>query len=104
MVPDIPANGRADPNVYEYQRYISDLAGKDPLRHEQTPESVIREVYSWLRTLDEVVSQQPGALAIVAAFPAFRRKIADRRNNALGKSIWADVLTAALEAAPKVNA
>ncbi|MBV8630666.1 MAG: hypothetical protein JOZ83_07065 [Silvibacterium sp.] len=103
MVPELPANPGSNPNAHEYQRYISDLAGKDPLRHEQTPESVIREVYSWLKTLDEVVNPQPNAPDIVTAFPSFQRKIADRKNNALGKSIWADVLTAALEAAPKVN-
>jgi hypothetical protein len=103
MVPELLANTGSNPDPYEYQRYISDLAGKDPLRHEQTPASVIREVYSWLKTLDEVVNPQPGAPAIVAALPSFQKKIADRKDAALGKSIWADVLTAALEAAPKVT-
>lgn len=103
MVPSAPADAQAGQATFEYQRYISDLAGKDPLRHEQTPESVVREVYSWLKTLDEVVNPQPVGPAIVAALPVFKRKIADRKDNALGKSIWADVLTAALEAAPKVN-
>jgi len=104
MVPTAPVDPQAGQAAFEYQRYISDLAGKDPLRHEQTPESVVREVYSWLKTLDEVVNPQPGGPAIVAALPAFQRKIADSKDNALGKSIWADILTAALEAAPKVNA
>jgi len=103
MVPEVSVKAGADPDAYEYQRYISDLAGKDPLRHEGTPESVIREVYSWLKTLDEVVSPQPAAPAIVAALPPFQQKIADRRKDALGKSIWADVLTSALDAAPKVK-
>ena len=103
MVPSPPVDAKADPTGYEYQRYISDLSGKDPLRHEQTPQSVIREVYSWLKTLDEVVNPQPDGPAIVAALPAFQKKLDDRRNAALGKSIWADVLATALEAAPKVQ-
>lgn len=101
MVPSAPARDQA---AFEYQRYISDLAGKDPLRHEQTPQSIVREVYSWLKTLDEVVNPQPSGPAIVGALPVFEGEIAYRKDNALGKSIWADVLTAALEAAPKVNA
>ena len=101
MVPEV-ASG-ADPSAFEYQRYISDLAGKDPLCHGQTPETVVREVYSWLKTLDEVVNPQPGAPSIVSALPSFEAKIAARKSDALGKSIWADVLTAALEAAPKVK-
>jgi len=104
MVPTVPMDAHADQVAYQYQRYISDLAGKDPLRHEQTPESVVREVYSWLKTLDEVVTPQPGGPAIIAALPVFQKKIADFKDYALGKSIWADILTAALEAAPKVNA
>ena len=53
------------PEGYGYQRFISDLAGFDPARHDSSVPSVIREVSAWLRTLEDVLDPVPSALKIL---------------------------------------
>jgi len=102
MVQNVPEAKRKAAD-YEYHRFISDLSGNDPLRHQSTPQSVTREVYSWLTTLDEIVNPQPSGEAIFAAFPAFQKNLANHKKAALRKLIWNDVLKAAAESCPKIR-
>jgi hypothetical protein len=89
------------PEGYAYQRFISDLAGFDPARHDSSVPSVIREVSAWLRTLEDVLDPVPSALRILQSFPSFRNELADLRGEALDKETWADVLLAAFRTVPK---
>lgn len=89
------------PEGFAYQRFISDLAGFDPARHDSSVKSVIREVSAWLKTLDEVLPPVPSALKIFENFPAFREQLANLRTEALNKDTWSDVLSAASQTVPK---
>jgi len=89
------------PEGYAYQRFVSDLAGFDPARHDSSVPSIIREVSAWLRTLDDVLDPVPSALHILQSFPFFRDEVANLRTEALEKETWADVLLAASKSVPK---
>ena len=89
------------PEGYGYQRFISDLAGFDPARHDSSVQSVIREVSAWLRTLEDVLDPVPSALKIFENFQSFRSQLADLRTEALNKDTWADVLLAASQTVPR---
>jgi hypothetical protein len=89
------------PEGYAYQRFVSDLAGFDPARHDGSVPSVIREVSAWLRTLDDVMDRAPSALRILQSFPSFRDELANLRVEALEKETWADVLLAASKNVPR---
>jgi hypothetical protein len=89
------------PEGYGYQRFVSDLAGFDPARHDSSAPSIIREVSAWLRTLDDVLDPVPTALRILQSFPSFRAELANLQTEALEKETWADVLLAASKSVPK---
>lgn len=89
------------PEGYAYQRFVSDLAGFDPARHDSSVASIIREVSAWLRTLDDVLDPAPSALRIFESFPSFRNELANLRTAALEKETWADVLLAASRNVPE---
>ncbi len=89
------------PEGYAYQRFVSDLAGFDPARHDWSVPSIIREVSAWLRTLDDVLDPAPSALRILQNFPAFRDELASLQTEALEKETWADVLLAASKNVPR---
>jgi len=36
---------------YQYQKFISDISGQDPLTHNNSPEEVVRAVRHWLNTV-----------------------------------------------------
>jgi hypothetical protein len=89
------------PEGYAYQRFVSDLAGFDPARHDFSVHSMIREVSAWLRTLDDVLVPAPSALRILQSFPNFRDELANLRTEALDKETWADILLAASKSVPQ---
>lgn len=89
------------PAGYAYQKFVSDLAGFDPARHDSSVPSIIREVSPWLRTLDDVLNPAPSALRILQAFASFRDELTDLRTEALEKETWADILLAASKSVPK---
>jgi hypothetical protein len=89
------------PDGYAYQRFVSDLAGFDLARHDNSVGSVIREVSAWLRILDDALGPMPSALRIFESFDAFRNELAGLRAEALHKDTWRDILVAASKTAPK---
>jgi hypothetical protein len=89
------------PEGYAYQRYVSDLAGFDPSRHDSSVPAIIREVSTWLSTLDDVLDPVPSALRILQSFPSFRAELANLRKEALEKETWTDVVLAASKCTPE---
>ena len=89
------------PEGYAYQRFVSDLAGFDPARHDTSVPSITREVPAWLRTLADVLDPAPSASRILQSFDLFRHELASLRAEALDKETWADVLSAASKTVPK---
>jgi hypothetical protein len=88
------------PDGYAYQRFVSDLAGFDPARHDSSVPSIIREVSAWLTTLEDVLDPAPSALSILRSFPSYRDELAGLRTEALEKETWADILQAASKTIP----
>lgn len=59
---------------YDYQKYISDLAGQDPLDHGNDPSRAIKQVRDWLRT-ESGKSDIAAARNIVESYDEFRLKL-----------------------------
>jgi hypothetical protein len=90
------------PGGHQHQRFVSDLNGFDPSRHELTVRSVVREVSSWLRMQDDIIQPVPSAAAVLDAFEAFKAQVSERRRAALDRSNWSDILEAAYETVPRL--
>jgi hypothetical protein len=89
------------PEGFAYQRFISDLAGFDPGRHDQSVASVIREVCAWLHVQEDVMDPPPSALRIYERFAPFKQQLTALRTEALEKETWAHISVAAYRTAPK---
>lgn len=62
-----------DTEDYRYQKYISDLAGRDPAAHHDNIEEVINEVRNWLRLeLDPKLAKTPGGSRIYQRYSRFQ--------------------------------
>jgi hypothetical protein len=87
------------PEGHQYIRFLSDLAGYDPRRHNGTVESIVPTVVSWLLTRpDAVVARTPRT--VLGALPAFNAEKA-RLMEEWGPEIpWADIVLAALKTVP----
>jgi len=87
------------PEGHQYIRFLSDLAGYDPRRHNGTVESIVPAVVSWLLTRpDAVVARTPRT--VLGALPAFNAEKA-RLMEEWGPEIpWADIVLAALKTVP----
>lgn len=90
------------PSGSDYQRFVSDLAGFDPRRHELDVPSVIREVSGWLQLQEEVIRPTPPARAILGSFPQFRADLEALRSAALGRINWPEIVLAARRTAPRL--
>jgi hypothetical protein len=90
------------PSGHQHQRFVSDLNGFDPSRHELTVRSVVREVSSWLRLQEDIIPRVPSAAAVLDAFETFKIRVGERRQAALDRSNWPDILEAAYETVPRL--
>jgi hypothetical protein len=89
------------PEGHLYGKFISDLAGFDPMQHDGSPETVIPKVMLWLATRPSAV-QTSTPHEVITAIPEFRRKKAEL-GAAWGGSIpWADQVLAAIEISEKM--
>ena len=62
-----------DTEQYRYQKYISDLAGRDPAAHHDNDAEVITEVRNWLRTeLDPEPAKLPSGSLINRRYEQFQ--------------------------------
>jgi hypothetical protein len=62
-----------DTEQYRYQKYISDLAGRDPAAHKDSDEQVINEVRNWLRLeLDPKLVKTPSGSLIHQRYKQFQ--------------------------------
>jgi hypothetical protein len=59
-----------DSKRYRYQKYISDVAGQDPVAHNDNPEELIRHVRNWLRSFTSDIL--PGEKLIIKRFREFQ--------------------------------
>jgi hypothetical protein len=90
------------PADHSYVRFVSDLAGFDPKKHSETPESIVYAVMSWLCTRpDAAFALSPDQ--VLAALPRFKAAM-DQLNAQWGNQPpWSKVLAAARYAMPSAG-
>jgi hypothetical protein len=77
---------------HEYQKFISDIAGQDPLDHQNDVDRAIKQLRDWLAT-ESHQPQLPGARRIAPLFRRFRDEmpsIADRLGHDVGQLAYVD--------------
>jgi len=87
---------------HQYAKFVSDLAGYDPKKHNGTVEAIIPMVMVWLATRPEAIAV-PTPRRVIAALTAFQEEKA-RLSAEWGKEIpWADLVLAARRAVPTLE-
>jgi hypothetical protein len=90
------------PAGHEYGRYISDLAGFDPVTHNSSQRGLILAIMTWLATrVDAVGTLTPQQ--VLKGLPKFKRAMRSLRKTWGQWPPWADVVLAALEVARAFN-
>lgn len=87
------------PEGHAYTKFISDMAGYDPVCHDGTVQSVVRGVMGWLATRPDAIFT-PTPQDLLEALPAFKAKKQELRRQ-WGENVpWADIIQAALDTVP----
>ncbi len=90
------------PAGHGYARYISDLAGFDPVTHDSTEPSLIAALMSWLATrVDAVDTLSPRQ--VLMGLPLFRREMRSLRETWGQWPPWVDVVLATLKIAKQLG-
>ncbi len=80
-----------------YQRYVSDLAGIDPLRHDGTPATVMRRAMSWLAMRPDAVAGTPSPNQVLQISDGFAERWRLLRADWGDDVPWKHVVQAAIE-------
>lgn len=83
------------PEGHQYTRFVSDLAGFDPMRYDGTTETVVPKVISWLATRPDT-THAPTPADVLAALPQFQAEKDRLQDEWKGELPWADLLLAAI--------
>jgi hypothetical protein len=86
------------PEGHAYGRFISDLAGFDPPKHDGSVEKVTSAVMAWLATRKDAIPPVTPKL-VLSKLPEFRKKKASLNDAWGGYPPWADVILLAIETA-----
>ena len=86
------------PEGHQYVKFVSDLAGFDPLQYDGTAGSIVPKVVSWLATRPDAVSTHTPK-AVLDALPQFQKEKSRLRDEWHGDVPWADLVLAAMEIA-----
>lgn len=84
------------PEGHQYVKFVSDLAGFDPMRYDGTAESVVPKVISWLATRPDAV-RTPTPKVVLGALPAFQAEKLRLKDEWKREVTWADLVLAASE-------
>lgn len=89
------------PEGHSYVKFVSDLAGFDPLRHDGRVETVVRRVMPWLATRPDAL-RTPNSKEVLTVLPAFQAEKIKLKEN-WGEDVpWADIVLAAIDTVPKL--
>jgi hypothetical protein len=96
-----PKNKRHDwlllvPEGHVYTKFVSDLAGFDPISYDGGTDAVIPKVMFWLATRPDAV-RIPTPKAVLARLPTFQAEKERLLKEWRGGIPWADLVLAALE-------
>jgi len=87
---------------HQYAKFVSDLAGYDPKKHDGTAEALVRLVMVWLATRPEATAV-PTPRRVLAALPQFREEKAKLTEEWGDEVPWADLVLAARKVVPPLG-
>lgn len=94
------------PAGHRYHKFISDLAGFDPMPHDGTVETVVPSVMAWLssrRIGDSEAVPAPKPREVLKALPAFQARLHELGDDWVTARVpWNEVWSAARENIPKL--
>ena len=93
------------PADHRYLKFVSDLAGFDPMTHDRTVETVVPSVMAWLssrRIGDLAAVPPPKPRDVLKALPVFQERMRQLGDDWVGVVPWNEVLIAAEENVPKL--
>lgn len=83
------------PEGHGYLKFVSDLAGFDPMRYDGKTESVVPNVMSWLATRPDAV-RTATPKEVLSALPQFQSETARLRRDWGAMLPWSDLVLAAI--------
>lgn len=83
------------PQGHIYKRFVSDLAGYDPVEPEEGPTAVVPAVISWLATRPDAV-RSPTPREVLEVLPTFEAERAALAAQWVGREPWSDLLITAI--------
>jgi hypothetical protein len=90
------------PTGHEYGRFISDLAGFDPVTHDGSERGLVVAIMPWLATrVDAIDTLSPQQ--VLTGLPEFKRSLRTLRSTWGHWPPWADVVLAALRIAKQLG-
>jgi len=89
------------PEVHQYARFVSDLAGFDLIKHAGSVESVTAKVITWLATRPDAIAT-PTPRQVSAAFPEFLGAAQRLKEEWDGEPPWSYILKEAARLVPKL--
>jgi len=90
------------PKEHQYKRFISDMAGYDPKEYDQTKESAIPAVMSWLATRPDAV-RTPTPKAVLDVLGVFETERNELNEEWRGDPPWADIVLLAMNVAAEYS-
>jgi hypothetical protein len=90
------------PEGHLYARFVSDLAGFDPLRYDGTSRSVVPKVMRWLTTRPDAIPTPATPRHVLDLMPDFQRRKAELAADWEGELPWGRMLKLARDAARAV--
>jgi len=87
------------PGGHVYARFISDLAGFDPLRYDGEPESTVPKLMRWLTTRPDAIAIPVTPRDVVAALPRFSERRKELTEAWHGELPWGRMIEGALKTA-----
>jgi hypothetical protein len=84
------------PRGHAHKRFISDLAGFDPVEYDTTAETAVPAAMAWLATRPDAV-EAPTPQTVLAVLPKFRASREGLVREWQGRAPWTDILMLAIE-------
>jgi len=88
------------PQQHSYIKYLSDLAGVDPKRHDGTQKVVVEKVVSWLATRGNATFTPTNPKQVMKCLPRFHAKMKKLKGRWGEEVPWSDMIQAARQVVP----
>lgn len=90
------------PDGHMYLKFVSDLAGYDPVKYDGTEKAIVAKVMTWLATRPDAV-RTPNTMQVLEALPAFHDEKKQLKDKWGTDPPWSDVVLAARAKVPNLT-